>query len=322
MTSGLAAILPLVGLAWATNYGVPVGGFPSADERSLLLWTNAARVAPDAFGSEYTSGGCSTDEFSDDELTPKPPLYIDLDLTEVARVHSTDMAENGCFTHESCDGTDTWERIGEYYTDASTALGENIAEGYGTPRSTVLTGWMCSDAGHRANIMSGDFNEMGPGVDGEYMTQDFAGGTLSEGAPPVRMAIFEDGMYLADWGDDAEPVGISIVRDGRSTPMELAYGEDANGLYSATGVAQDDNAGEHSWFVSWQRSGDSGAFPETGSWSDDGGYSTTRVDPIDTDGTEFKLVGCATAGAGRGAGLGLAGASLAVLGRRRRAGAR
>lgn len=304
----------MVGIASAGTYGVPVNGFPSAEEQSLLLWTNAARVAPEAFTDEYQAGGCSTGDFSDDELTPKAPLYIDLDLTEVARVHSTDMAENGCFQHESCDGTDTWERIGEYYTDPASALGENIANGYGTPRTTVLSGWMCSDSGHRANIMSGDFNEMGPGVDGEFMTQDFAGGTLSEGSPPVRMAIFEDGVYFADWGDSAAPVGISIVRDGRSTPMGLAWGEDDNGIYSLSGAEQDDLVSEHSWFVSWQRSSDSGAFPEVGAWQDDGSYVTERVEPVDIDGTRLKLVGCASTP--NASGWAVAGLALALLARR------
>lgn len=307
--------LILGSVAAAGTYGVPIDGLPSADERSLLLWTNAARVAPEAFTAEYEAGGCSTADFSDDEITAKAPLYIDLDLTEVARVHSTDMAENGCFQHESCDGTDTWERIGEYYTDATSALGENIANGYGTPRTTMLSGWMCSDAGHRGNIMSGDFNEMGPGVDGEFMTQDFAGGTLSDGSPPVRMAIFEDGTYYADWGDSAAPVGIAIVRDGRSTFMDRVWGEDDNGIYGVTEVEQDDNVSEHSWFVFWQRSGDSGGFPEVGAFLDDGSYVTERLEPVDIDATKLKLVGCATSPAASGrAALGVA---LSLVLRRR-----
>ena len=73
--------------AVSAGYGVPVEGYPSHDERELLLWTNAARVAPDEFTDEYSAGGCSTDDFSDDELTAKPPLYLDLGLTEASRYH-------------------------------------------------------------------------------------------------------------------------------------------------------------------------------------------------------------------------------------------
>ena len=40
-------LLLLATYAAAGTYGVPVDGFPSADERAVVLWTNAARVAPD-----------------------------------------------------------------------------------------------------------------------------------------------------------------------------------------------------------------------------------------------------------------------------------
>lgn len=312
-------MLLLASMALAAGYGVPVDGFPSADERALLLWTNAARVAPDAFTDEYTAGGCSTEEFSEDELTPKAPLYVDLALTEVARVHSTDMAENGCFQHESCDGTDTWDRILAYYVDANTGLGENIAQGYGTPRSTVMTGWMCSHSGHRANIMSGDFNEMGPGVDGQFMTQDFAGGELKEGAPPVRMAILEDGAFYADWGDTAAPTALSVVRDGRATPMTLAWGTDTNGVYTTTEAAEDPDLATHTWYVSWEGTSGSGAFPEDGAFADDGSYTELRTEPVDPEAVAagLKLVGCAHAPAGAAALPALV--ALGLISRRRRA---
>lgn len=315
--------LLLVALAVADDgtYGVPVGGYPSATERSVVLWTNAARVDPAGFPDDYTAGGCSTDDFSEDELTPKAPLYIDLDLTEVARVHSTDMVENGCFQHESCDGTDTWTRIGAYYTDAATALGENIAYGYGTARNTVMSGWMCSHDGHRANIMSGDFNEMGAGVEDDTMTQDFAGGVLAEGEPPVRVAVLEEGTWYADWGDTAAPAVLAVVRDGRSTEMALEWGVAESGIYTVTDVAEDDEATDHTWYVSWQTaSGDTGAFPAAGAFDDEGGYSDTRVEPIDADSLKdgLKLVGCATVPARSG--WGVLGLAVGILLGRRRAG--
>ena len=153
----------LILLAAVVGYGDPVDGYPSAEERSLVLWTNAARVDPTEFTTDYRSGGCSTSDFSSDEKTAKEPLYIDLALTEAARYHSNDMRKNGCFQHESCDGTDTWARIESYYKD-SQYLGENIAYGSTDTRYMVLSLWMCSHSGHRANIMNGDYNEMGGGV--------------------------------------------------------------------------------------------------------------------------------------------------------------
>ena len=39
----------------------------------------------------------------------------------------------------------------------------------------VIEGGMCS-SGHRSNIMEGDFDDMGTGVESQYYTQDFGGG--------------------------------------------------------------------------------------------------------------------------------------------------
>ena len=51
----------------SAGYGVPVDGYPSAEERALVMWTNAARVDPTEFTSDYKAGGCTTDDFSSDE---------------------------------------------------------------------------------------------------------------------------------------------------------------------------------------------------------------------------------------------------------------
>ncbi len=253
----------LVLLTVIAGYGDPVDGFPSAEERELVLWTNAARVAPKEFKTEYSAGGCSTADFSADEKTAKAPLYIDLDLTEVARVHSADMYDNGCFQHESCDGTDTWTRVGRYYNDANSGLGENIAYGSSDPKYAVLSMWMCSHDGHRANIMSGTFNEMGGGIDHDYMTQDFAAGELREGDPPVRVAAERSGVIWADWGDDNAPEALALVVDGNAADMVLKFGDAEQGVYyqSVEGDACTP------WWVSWTtKGGESGTFPATGAF--------------------------------------------------------
>jgi uncharacterized protein (TIGR03382 family) len=273
-------VLSTVALLTAvSDYGdVREDGVPGADDRAIVLWTNAARVAPLAFTGDYAAGDCSTDEFEDDEKVAKPPLYIDLMLTDAAIFHSEDMRENDCFQHESCDGTDTFERINSFYTDTVGAEGENIAQGYPDARNAVLSGWMCSHEGHRANIMSADYNEIGAGVSADYYTQDFAYGELKEGAPPVRMAIeddvtrvfdsgdeLEDGWY-ADWGDVAAPAGLAVIQDGIETPMALLVGAPEQGLYAVDGAAE--GSGDcHEWYVWWKTAaGAEGTFPGSGSF--------------------------------------------------------
>ena len=312
-------------------YGVPIDGFPSHVERELVLWTNAARVAPEEFEDSYNNAyePCSYYEnFSEDEQDPKAPLYIDLDLTEVARVHSIDMHDNGCFQHESCDGTDTFERIGRYYDD-TTNVGENIAYGSSDPYYMVMQMWMCSDAGHRANIMSGGFNEMGGGVKSDFMTQDFAGGSLEEGEPPVRVAVDIDDTWWADWGDSDAPAIFDVVIAGKARAMELRHGDEANGIYA---VEFDDIADDTPWFVRWETDdGARGTFPEEGSWisgaaSDDweegqdslGGALDGLTDREKQQAllADVRLTGCASVPGGSGIG-GIAGLLL-FLARRRR----
>jgi hypothetical protein len=258
-------------LAYA-GYGDASEGYPSREERWLHLWTNAVRVAPTDFEAEYAAGGCSVErDFSEDEKTPKAPLYLDYALNEVARFHSEDMAENGCFQHESCDGTDTWDRIGRVYSDSS-YLGENIAMAGQDGRYAVLSMWMCSHAGHRANIMNGDYNELGTGVavgDGyTYFTQDFASGSLDMGMPPVRMAAEAEGEFYADWGDTAPPRSIKLVLRGESANIQdelsLAHGTARQGIYYLRAGSP---AGCSSWYIAWEKEdGTKGFWPEEGQY--------------------------------------------------------
>jgi uncharacterized protein YkwD len=81
-------------------------------------------------------------------------------LTQAAQRHSIDMGCNFFLSHTGSDGSDPFDRIdasGYYWYTA----GENVAGGYSTP-AAVVTAWMNS-AGHRANILSTDFTEIGIG---------------------------------------------------------------------------------------------------------------------------------------------------------------
>ncbi|MDP6935133.1 MAG: CAP domain-containing protein, partial [Myxococcota bacterium] len=164
------------------GYGdVDEGGYPSWSERESHLWTNAVRVAPEAFEYSYNLGGCSFDDFEASEKTPKAPLYYDRNLNLAARAHCDDMYSNSWFDYDSSDGT-AWDvRIAQYYSESS-YTGENIAYGYDGGYNTIMLGWMCS-SGHRSNIMLADYNELGTGEVNDYHTQDFARGTVDTDGP-------------------------------------------------------------------------------------------------------------------------------------------
>jgi uncharacterized protein YkwD len=89
-----------------------------------------------------------------------PALKRQSQLDSAARKHSADMACNNYFSHTGLDGSAPWDRMAREGYSYSWA-GENIAAGYSTAES-VVTGWMNS-SGHRANILSTNFTEIGIG---------------------------------------------------------------------------------------------------------------------------------------------------------------
>ena len=105
------------------------------------------------------------------------PLKDNSQLSNVARTKSEDMATNNYFSHTSPtygSPFDMMKKFGITYN----AAGENIAMGQPTAAS-VMTAWMNSP-GHKANILSANFTEIGVGVaknkNGSiYWTQEFIG---------------------------------------------------------------------------------------------------------------------------------------------------
>lgn len=85
-------------------------------------------------------------------------LKLNKSLNEAAEIRAKELAEE--FSHIRPDGRDCFTAL----TDAGiiySSVGENIAAGQASPQA-VVAGWMASD-GHRANIMSADYTQMGLG---------------------------------------------------------------------------------------------------------------------------------------------------------------
>jgi uncharacterized protein YkwD len=105
------------------------------------------------------------------------PLTLNSKLADSAQGYSEVLASSGCFEHTCGPVPNFADRDGQAgYTDW-TDIGENIAGGYATPEA-VVAGWMASP-GHRENILSPQFTEIGIGVAsgggpyGTYWTQEF-----------------------------------------------------------------------------------------------------------------------------------------------------
>jgi len=295
-------------LTAAAGYGdVSNGDYPNWAERDVHIWTNTVRVDPEEFfgiGSDWDPA-CDFSEFQASEKNPMAPLYHDFNLNDAGRFHSIDMWENNWFDHASSDGTSFGERMARFYPESG-YIGENIAAGYPNAMSVVLDGWMCS-AGHRANIMNADYNELGVGVVSTYYTQDFAAGVV-ETDSPVAMGNHSPELptgpveFMADY-QGGEPDVLNVVLDGEPSPLLLTFGAADQGIYSAT-ISVTAGTDCHEYYFSWEEGDASGTFPEDGSYlfgmgcTEDSMWIDSQLTPGASDEPEGfgaeddKIIGC------------------------------
>ncbi|PYZ95289.1 hypothetical protein CR194_00495 [Salipaludibacillus keqinensis] len=103
------------------------------------------------------------------------PLQLDEQVSQVARLKSQDMADQGYFSHQSPRYGSPFDMLRSEGVSYQRA-GENIAAGQSTP-AQVVQGWMNSQ-GHRENILNSHYTHIGVGhVEGgsyrHYWTQMF-----------------------------------------------------------------------------------------------------------------------------------------------------
>ena len=89
------------------------------------------------------------------------PLKFNWELSRVARMKSQDMINKNYFSHTSPTYGSPFNMM-ENFGFKFTAAGENIAYGQTTP-AEVMNSWMNSP-GHRANILSPIYTEIGVGA--------------------------------------------------------------------------------------------------------------------------------------------------------------
>lgn len=161
-----------------------------------------------------------------------PPLKRVAALDDAARYHSTDLAVDDYFTHDSQDRVsgvlqvicNFAQRVSTYYTYGPT-LSENIAAGQTSP-AAVMAAWMASD-GHRANILRATSWEMGVGYyQGagyyyRYWTQDFG----------RRYNVYPIVINREAATTDDYHVNLYIYGSGTWTEMRLRNNSDTWGVW-------------------------------------------------------------------------------------------
>jgi len=135
------------------------------------------------------------------------PLTISPVLESAAQLKANDMAENSYFAHVSPDGVTPWH----WFVEAGyqfVAAGENLAVNF-SDSEDVEQAWMDS-VGHRANILNGNFTEIGiatargqyKGRETVFVVQLFGRPALAQ-ATPVPDAVAKT---PASTIDNTEPI--------------------------------------------------------------------------------------------------------------------
>ena len=256
--------LPLLFPTLAHAYGEATALGPSPEERALHFFTDQIRVEPDANDPAFSN------------LPPVRPLVLNEDLNEAARFYADDMAENGCFPpdHSSCDGTAFGERVGSFYNGLPIA--ENIAQGQPDAEFVVsnVNGWLYSD-GHRGNMLSGQFNELGPGFAlgaQPLWVQDFGfrGGieepilTSATHWPLAGSTDDELRFYTALYDPDGAPDEVKLVSVGACHELELDRGADGMSTWTTTAPTYEEGCMPY-WFYVTTAGGETISYPTEGS---------------------------------------------------------
>lgn len=111
------------------------------------------------------------------------PLKMNRRLSRAARRHSLDMARRNYFSHTSPSGSSFVDRIrraGYLRRARKWTVGENLAWGVGGRASAAATmrAWMNSP-GHRRNILTRRFREIGIGISFDAPQGGFSGATYA-----------------------------------------------------------------------------------------------------------------------------------------------
>jgi uncharacterized protein YkwD len=92
------------------------------------------------------------------------PLKLSKPLTTAADAHSTAMGRFGFFAHDSRDGTEFWQRVRRYYGPSgyrTWSVGENLLWSSGRLDAAEAVRLWMSSPGHRKNILTARWREIG-----------------------------------------------------------------------------------------------------------------------------------------------------------------
>lgn len=225
---------------------------PTDLEQYMVELINRARANPSAEAARYgiaLNEGLAAGTIS---TAPKQPLAINRFLTDGARKHSQWMIDTDTFSHTGSGGSQPDGRMSAagYSFVSPWSWGENIAwrsfSGGTSPTASLLaqlhqdlfvdTG--IADRGHRTNLMSNDFREVGAGfTSGQFqmwnagmLTTDFA---KTAGSPFLTGVAYQDTVTDDDFYTPGEGLaGVTITARRRSDNATFSTTTFSSGGYS------------------------------------------------------------------------------------------
>jgi uncharacterized protein YkwD len=212
--------------AFALALAAPAGASASACADTDLL------PAADTLGRVAASTLCLLNE--ERAAAGLRPVVENAALTRASRDYSQLMVDQRFFAHESPDGTDVVDRVTSAgylrANEGGWVVGENLAWAQGvlaSPRK-VVQAWMNS-AGHRRNILSADYKEIGlgivlgtpyPGPAGATFTTDF--GAREGSDPAVPAATSAAGAASTPTTPAAAPKAKTTAKKAKKTVRKRA----------------------------------------------------------------------------------------------------
>ena len=139
---------------------IPMAVILSVGLAFSVLWQVHTKGQVLAYATSMSTSGLLSSTNQQRSNNGKKSLKLNSKLNQAAQAKAADMVAKDYWSHNTPSGNPPWVFIDQTGYDYSSA-GENLAYGFITSGDTV-SGWMNS-AGHKANLLSSSFVEVGFG---------------------------------------------------------------------------------------------------------------------------------------------------------------
>lgn len=213
---------------------------PTASEMAFIYELNRARSDPQGYDTENALGGILNG------VVARPPLAINLNLVQSARLHSTEMAANGYFSHQSAVTNEwpnkmardagyplysSWPDNQNYIESLAARYGSGSSISYSAPEAlkALIIDAGVNPPGHREHLLAmtsfaAAFREVGTGY-AEGIGNGWPSGaywsihTGRRNTDPIWLTgvVYDDSNTNGRYDQGEGLAGVTITATGSST---------------------------------------------------------------------------------------------------------